>query len=319
MIGLVMLDAFNLKANVRNTIWTVKKSATPDGGYYPIATVLFAVYVDGQQSLLRIQFRGNGAVERLKQHFNSNGFNAIKVTGHLEPFKLVEDGEDSAKYSYNAVQKAIGEGEELNTTGAQTTVIVADNFDSIIAISPLKMKEQAVLSGLQNFGLQVNPMFVGLVNVNTTITSDGPKYQFGKSVSRADPEKVRFSVSGIARNGTAMGKLRVEIHGKARVDIFEGLVNRNNALFVSGPLVAYNGTGGVTDFGVWVDQFQAISLGMTESVNGEVIGKILEEGIETDILAEDGVAESAWDTVYGTSASGGTLFGGGSMDDDIPF
>ena len=321
MIGMVALDGFNLKPSVRNTIWTTRKAAAADGGYYPVATVLFAVYVDGQQSLLRIQFRGNNAVERLKQHFSSQGFNAIKLTGHLEPFKMVEEGEDPAKYGYSAAMAAIENGEELITTGTQTTVIVADNFDSIVGINPLRLKEQAVLSGLPSYATQVNPTFVGMVNVNTTIMSDGPKYQFGKSVNRADPEKVRFSVSGIARNGANMGKLRVEIHGKARVDIFESIVKRNNALFISGPLIAYNNSDGSTDFAVWVDQFQAVNLGMTESVNGEVVGRILSEGIETDLLAADGTpgAESLY-TVYGPSSSGGNLFSSSTaMDDDIPF
>ena len=313
MIGVITGQAFNLMKANRSTNWTTDEGA--EGRSVPVATTTFALYTEGAQHLSYLQFRGKVMIERLKMHFGST-MNAITFSGHLDQFRLPMDDE---KHSYTQMTDAVEAAEQLATSGQLITVIVVDSFDSSIGINPIAMKEQAVRSGFDTFEVNMTPKFTGLVSVNTTITSDGPKYTFGRSASRGDQNKVRYSVSGIARNGTGVGKLRVEIHGKARVDIFEGLVQRNNTVFLSGNLVAYStGVPGVVDYACWVNQFMACNLGNTQALDGNVMGMIDVQGVDISLLPEMDNA-SDWDTVYSNGGASASVFNPNILDDDIPF
>ena len=317
MLGVISLQAFNLIKAVRTSYWTTMTNA--EGKYFPVATVSFAIYVEGSQTSVLFQFRGEQAIKKLKLHFDSHSFNAMNISGHLEQFRLPADGDD---LSYGAMSQGIEDLTDVVGNGVMTTVIVVDNFDSSIGVNPYSMKEMALLAGNDWYDVGLTPSFAGVVKVNTSILSDGPKYNFGRSNSRSDETKVRYSVSGITQHGgNGMAKLRVEIHGEARVNIFENLVKRNNALFLSGSLVVYNSDTGSQTFAVWVNQFLAFNMGSVESVNS-VNGIISVGGLDTPVTKEDMATNNeAWVTTYADSGTaGGNLFASFSADsDEIPF
>ena len=317
MLGVISLQAFNLIKAVRTSYWTTMTNA--EGKYFPVATVSFAIYVEGSQTSVLFQFRGEQAIKKLKLHFDSHSFNAMNISGHLEQFRLPAEGDD---LSYGAMSQGIEDLTDVVGNGVMTTVIVVDNFDSSIGVNPYSMKEMALLAGNDWYDVGLTPSFAGVVKVNTSILSDGPKYNFGRSNSRSDETKVRYSVSGITQHGgNGMSKLRVEIHGEARVNIFENLVKRNNALFLSGSLVVYNSDTGSQTFAVWVNQFLAFNMGSVESVNS-VNGIISVGGLDTPVTKEDMATNNeAWVTTYSDSGTaGGNLFASFSADsEDIPF
>lgn len=317
MLSVISLQAFNLIKTVRTSYWTTMTNA--EGKYFPVATVSFAIYVEGSQTSVLFQFRGEQAIKKLKLHFDSHSFNAMNINGHLEQFRLPAEGDD---LSYGAMSQGIEDLTVVAGNGVMTTVIVVDNFDSSIGVNPYSMKEMALLAGNDWYDVGLTPSFAGVVKVNTSILSDGPKYNFGRSNSRSDETKVRYSVSGITQHGgNGMAKLRVEIHGAARVNIFENLVKRNNALFLSGSLVVYNSDTGSQTFAVWVNQFLAFNMGSVESVNS-VNGIISAGGLDTPITKEDmATNDEAWITTYADSGTaGGNLFASFSADSkDIPF
>jgi hypothetical protein len=117
-----------------------------------------------------------------------------------------------------------------------------------------------------------------------------------------------------------MAKLRVEIHGENRVNIFENLVKRNNALFLSGSLVVYNSETGAQTYAVWVNQFLAFNMGSVESI-GNVNGFVTIDGLDTPVTKEDAVtSDEAWVTTYSDSTGGGgNLFASFSDSKEIPF
>jgi hypothetical protein len=314
MIGVITGQAFNLVKANRVTNWSTVVGA--EGKSIPVATTTFAMYSEGNQYLAYLQFRGENAMKRLKLHFGST-MNAIMFSGHLDQYHLPDSDE---KYSYSDMTVAVENGEQLDTTGKMVTVIVVDSFDPSIGINPNTMREQAVRSGYEGFEVNMTPKFSGLVSVNTTITSDGPKYTFGRGNARGDPSKVRYSVSGIARNGTSMGKLRIEIHGKARVDIMENLLRMNNSIFVTGNLVAYSTTTpGVVDYAIWVNQFMACNLGNVQTLDGNVMGVVDVEGVSVSAI-NNGSSNEDWDTVYTDSNSSiSKMFNLDGMDEEIPF
>lgn len=317
MLGVISLQAFNLIKAVRTSYWTTMTNA--EGKYFPVATVSFAIYVEGSQTSVLLQFRGEQAINKIKLHFDSHSFNAMNISGHLEQFRLPAEGDD---LSYGAMSQGIEDLTDVSGSGIMTTVIVVDNFDSSIGVNPYSMKEMALLAGNDWYDVGLTPSFAGVVKVNPSILSDGPKYNFGRSNSRSDETKVRYSVSGITQHGgNGMAKLRVEIHGVARVNIFENLVKRNNALFLSGSLVVYNSDTGSQTFAVWVNQFLAFNMGSVESVNS-VNGIISAGGLDTPVTKEDmATNDEAWVTTYADSGTGGgNLFASFSADSkEIPF
>lgn len=317
MLGVISLQAFNLIKAVRTSYWTTMKNS--EGKYFPVATVSFAIYVEGSQTSVLLQFRGEQAIKKLKLHFDSHSFNAMNISGHLEQFRLPAEGDD---LSYGAMSQGIEDLTDVSGSGIMTTVIVVDNFDSSIGVNPYSMKEMALLAGNDWYDVGLTPSFAGVVKVNPSILNDGPKYNFGRSNSRSDETKVRYSVSGITQHGgNGMAKLRVEIHGENRVNIFENLVKRNNALFLSGSLVVYNSETGSQTFAVWVNQFLAFNMGSVESVNG-VNGIIGVGGLDTPVKQEDmTTTDEAWVATYnGSVTGGGNLFSSFSADSkEIPF
>lgn len=317
MLGVISLQAFNLIKAVRTSYWTTLENA--ERKFFPVATVSFAIYVEGSQTSVLLQFRGEQAIKKLKLHFDSHSFNAMNISGHLEQFRLPAEGDD---LSYGAMSQGIEDLTDVGGKGIMTTVIVVDNFDSSIGVNPYSMKEMALLAGNDWYDVGLTPSFAGVVKVNPSILSDGPKYNFGRSNSRSDETKVRYSVSGITQHGgNGMAKLRVEIHGEARVNIFENLVKRNNALFLSGSLVVYNSETGSQTFAVWVNQFLAFNMGSVESVNG-VNGIIGVGGLDTPVTKDDmATPDEAWVATYADSGTGGgNLFASFSADSkEIPF
>ena len=317
MLGVISLQAFNLIKTVRTSYWTTMKNS--EGKYFPVATVSFAIYVEGSQTSVLLQFRGEQAIKKLKLHFDSHSFNAMNISGHLEQFRLPAEGDD---LSYGAMSQGIEDLTDVSGSGIMTTVIVVDNFDSSIGVNPYSMKEMALLAGNDWYDVGLTPSFAGVVKVNPSILNDGPKYNFGRSNSRSDETKVRYSVSGITQHGgNGMAKLRVEIHGENRVNIFENLVKRNNALFLSGSLIVYNSETGSQTFAVWVNQFLAFNMGSVESVNG-VNGIIGVGGLDTPVKQEDmTTTDEAWVATYNDSVTGGNnLFASfSSSSKDIPF
>jgi hypothetical protein len=317
MLGIISLQAFNLMKAVRTSYWTTIENA--ERKLFPVATVSFAIYVEGSQTSILLQFRGEQAIKKLKLHFESHSFNAMNISGHLEQFRLPAEGDD---LSYGAMTQGIEDLTSVSGNGIMTTVIVVDNFDSSIGVNPYSMKEMALLAGNEWYDVGLTPSFAGVVKVNTSILNDGPKYNFGRSNSRSDETKVRYSVSGITQHGSnSMAKLRVEIHGENRVNIFENLVKRNNALFLSGSLVVYNSETGAQTYAVWVNQFLAFNMGSVESI-GNVNGFVTIDGLDTPVTKEDAVTpDESWVSTYGdSSAAGGNLFATFSADSkDIPF
>lgn len=317
MLGVISLQAFNLIKAVRTSYWTTLENA--EKKFFPVATVSFAIYVEGSQTSVLLQFRGEQAIKKLKLHFDSHSFNAMNISGHLEQFRLPAEGDD---LSYGAMSQGIEDLTDVSGSGIMTTVIVVDNFDSSIGVNPYSMKEMALLAGNDWYDVGLTPSFAGVVKVNPSILNDGPKYNFGRSNSRSDETKVRYSVSGITQHGgNGMAKLRVEIHGENRVNIFENLVKRNNALFLSGSLVVYNSETGSQTFAVWVNQFLAFNMGSVESVNG-VNGIISVGGLDTPVTKDDmATPDEAWVATYADSGTtGSNLFASFSADSkEIPF
>lgn len=318
MLGVISLQAFNLIKAIRTTYWTTMENA--DRKFHPVATVSFAIYVEGSQTSVLLQFRGEQAIKKLKLHFESHSFNAMNISGHLEQFRLPAEGDD---LSYGAMSQGIEDLTHVAGSGIMTTVIVVDNFDSSIGVNPYSMKEMALLAGNDWYDVGLTPSFAGVVKTNTSILNDGPKYTFGRSSSRSDETKVRYSVSGITQHGSnSMAKLRVEIHGENRVNIFENLVKRNNALFLSGSLVVYNSETGAQTYAVWVNQFLAFNIGSVESV-GNVSGYVSVDGLDIPVQTEAlTTPDESWVSTYGDSSTSGgnNLFASFSADSkDIPF
>lgn len=300
-----------IKAN-RKTYWTTM--ASNSGAVYPVATVSFAIFVEGSMNTVFLQFRGEQAIQRLKTHFET-GINGLNVEGHIENFKL-PTVEEANSNTYSNMLECVDDNSVIGFNGVLTTIIVIDSFSSCAALTVADVNDICIRKGITPDTHPSNGLrFNGIISTNTSITNDGPKYTFGKSTNK-DKSKVRYSVSGLARHGSSYGKIRVEIHGANRVDLFSSVVSNNNSLFVNGTVIIYRESDGSVSFAVWVNQFFGFNSGNVESVGG-IIGSLGEVDLLESVLTE----EPEWSAIYGESSSEGESLNADmfTSDDDIPF
>jgi hypothetical protein len=322
MIGLINGKAFNLRKESRNSFWYTMKGS--DDKMIPVAVVQFVIYINGTQSLVYLEFRGQTIVDKLTGHLRNGSFNSVDFHGHLHTTKLpVKDANSklTSGHTYGDVQVAMTSGLELKNEGEVITVISVESFESSITITPEQMRQQSILAGVESYASSMTPSFTGLVSINSTITNDGDNYTFGMSKSKGD-DKVRYSVSGVARHGRDVGKLRVEIHGKERAETFKKIMGSHNAVFLNGPLVIYSTkTAGAGVFAVWINQFQVTDLGTVEGINAEVVGMVQLDGMDLPVVSTE---FGEWEKFYDTPAPESqftdiSLVDVDPADDDIPF
>lgn len=294
------------------------------------ATMAMTIFAPTRQQVL-VQFRGNMQIDRLKALLKAIGstggsaviYNGITVEGHLCSWHLPEDV--NAKYSYADALNII-EASDVDTVldGPVTTVIVVDRFDPAVVLDPVLARTRDTAAGLKIANGEmhgtVSNTLAGLAHVDPTVTHDGV-YKFGLGESRRvadDPSgensKIHYSVAATVQHGNDVARLRVEMHGKNRVDVFKPIVERNQNLMLSGILITYSDTTPyVYHYGLWTGQYQVLSIGQTMDVASGSLGRYLDsDGEEQPIvpLSQDDVAN-----LFGDSGDSQSSFAGNSTVD----